>query len=241
MSSEYVGVEDVKGSLLASFGDYSELDAGKVFTLPSVSRMPAAEAKKIWDKVWSKAPYNAWSVANKTAVLDALCLFAAKATTSPLANWDVELLISPGSTSDSASGSVAVLPKIFRVQDVRDQVIGHNDELRRFMGNYAKVTVNLLRDTTNDAVRELRGILAKRYKTNNSAVIPYCFDFVLCMPEIVPDAYYQFLIEHRENTLSLRAAPIENSKPERAVEEEKSRQLNKVDRQPPQVRGLAGL
>lgn len=242
MTEQYVGVADVKDSLLESFGDYSELDSGKVRTLPSVSRMPAAEAKKIWDKVWRKHSYQSWSVANKTMVLDALCLFAVKATTSPLANWDVELLISPGSEGDSTSGSVPVKAKIFRVQDIRDQIIGHNDELRRFMGNYVQITINLLRDTTNDAVRELRSIIAKRYGTNSPAIIPYCFDFALCMPEAIPDAYYAFLSEHKVNALSLRAAPVENAKPASANAEEKARQMTKVEKpSPPQIRGLSGL
>jgi hypothetical protein len=225
MGDESKSFFSLEESLAASFGDYDQVASGRITSLPTIGRLPDAQAKNIWRRVFQQSKYSSWSVADKTTVLDVCVLSAVKLTTSPLADYNVDLVISAGRAADSTTGTATAAAKVFSLQDLRDQITGDTDELRRFFGVYANLATKLLRDTSNPAVMEVRAVISRRYETNNPAYIPYCFDFALCRPELVPAAIYPWLVEHKITKTALRAAPIENGKTQEVAAEEKGRQI----------------
>lgn len=228
-------------SVDAAFSGYDATASGRITQLPSVTCMPPQQAKAIWDRVFAMPQYASMSTADKTLVLELAVLCAVKLTTSPLANYNgVKFVITEGSVADSTTGAAAVRAQVFDMADLRSMVTTSGDEWRRFFGNFTLLANKLLQDTTNREIVSLRALIARRYNTDNHAMIPWCFDFALCMPQVIPQAVYNWLLNHKVSKVAMRVNSIEGGKTgeEAAVEDQRRIEASKPTTV---IRGLGSL
>lgn len=244
MSDNDVGVT-VASSVDAAFVGYDQTMSGRIEKLPVVTSMPPEQAKAIWTRIFNMPAYAGFTNSDKTLVLELAVLSAVKLTTSPLANYNgIKFVISAGAAADTTTGAASTKGKVFDMADLRNAVTTDGDAWRGFFGNFVMLANKLLQDTTNQEIVSLRAVLARRYNTNSPAMIPWCFDFALCQPEVIPQAVYNWLKEHKVHKVSTRVSSVGGGKlgSDEVVEDQRRYEIaQSTAPSTSKIRGLGGL